>query len=230
MRKLSLAGLVAAAVLTIPSRPQAQLSVGLRAAYAIPMGDAVSVPGIANYSEKDLFKAELPLQVDLYWRFTRKVSGGLYYSYAPARRGTQLKAYCEDIPGASCSRLWDMRVGAQLEYDSMPGEWLNPWLAVGSAFDWAHFRVNGFAITTPLGAASGDLDGSLRGWEWVNAQVGADFKLAPKVALGPYVQFAVGRYTVQHIELAGDTVAGGGIDNPKTHEWLTFGLRAKLGL
>lgn len=230
MGKPSLVGLVAAAVLILPAKPQAQVSLGVRAAYAVPTGDALTVAGIGSFSEKDLYEAEMPLQLDVYWRFTRRLSAGVFYSYAFPRRGTQLESFCEGIPGASCSRLWNMRVGAQVEYGLMPGEWLEPWLAVGSALDISHFRVDSFSFTTPLGTASGDLDGTLRGWEWVNAQIGADVRLGQNLAFGPYFQFAIGQYTVQHIELAGATVAGGGIDEKKTHEWYTFGLRAKLDL
>ncbi len=229
MRRLPLIGFVAA-IVGLPAMTEAQVSLGLRAGWAFPRGDALDVAGIGNFTEKDLFKGELPIQVDLSFRLAPSLSAGFYYSYAFPSKGTQLKDFCDNIPGASCSNLYDMRFGVQAEYDLSPNEALDPWIAIGTGMEIAHFKVKGFAIPTLGGLVSGDLEGTLRGWEWLNAQIGVDLRSSPGFAIGPYLQYAVGQYTVQDFKLAGQSVAGGGVDNPRTHGWVTVGLRGKFDL
>ncbi|HET9552280.1 MAG TPA: hypothetical protein VFP50_04875 [Anaeromyxobacteraceae bacterium] len=224
---------LAAAALLAPDAGQAQVSLGLRAGYSIPMGDAFEASAIGTtFKQKDLFKGEIPLQVDASWRFTKAVSAGLYYAYSFAVKGSQLKQFC-DLPGASCSGLYEMSVGAQAALRLPPQGALEPWVGAGAGLQIAHFKVKGFTFPNPIpppATISGDLDGTLRGWEG-RVEAGAAYRLTGQFAVGPYVQLLFGQYRVQDITLGAlGTVAGGGVDSPKTHELVTLGLRGTFDL
>ena len=88
----------------------------------------------------------------------------------------------------------------------------------------------GFIPGAPPTLLTADLEGTFRGW---NGQVegGADYRLGPNLVVGPLLSLGIGQYRVQHVTLSGQgTVAGGGVDTPKTHEWITIGLRGRFDL
>jgi opacity protein-like surface antigen len=228
---------LAAAVVLLPVLGLAQVSIGLRAAYAIPMGDALGGQAIGqSFKESDLYQGAIPVQVEAAWRFTPSLSAGLYASYGYGLKGSQLKDFC-DQPGASCPAPADWRYGVQAAYSFGRQGPVEPWAGVGAGMQIAHFKVKGFTTQVPnpfpppaLVPFTGDLSGTLRGWE-VNFQAGADWRLATQLLAGPYLQFGVGQYRVQDITLGAlGTVASGGVDSPQTHEWVTIGVRGRFDL
>jgi hypothetical protein len=233
MRKL-LVGF-AAASLAVPVL--AQVSVGLRAAYAFPLGDALGGQAIGqSFKESDLYRGVIPVQVEASWRITPRLSAGLYGSYGYGFKGKSLKDFC-DLPGASCPAPVDWRYGAQAAWSFGPQGPVEPWVGLGGGMRIAHFKVKNFTTQVPNPAPppalvpfTGDLDGSLRGWE-LNVQGGADWRLLPQLVAGPYLQAAVGQYRVQDVSYGSlGTVAGGGVDSPQTHGFITVGLRGRFDL
>lgn len=218
------------AILAFPAVASAQFSLGLRAGYAIPAGDAYEQSGFGVFKQKDLAKSAIPIQIDASWRFTPALSAGLYFGYAFGQTGTKLKEMCSTA-GASCDSPSFMRYGVQAAWSFMPGEMIDPWVGVAAGIESASFAVKNFMYgfippSTPLVA---DLDGTLRGWE-ARAEVGADYRRGAWAA-GPYFSFGVGQYRVQHVTLSGQgTVAGGSVDSAQTHEWFTLGLRGRFDL
>jgi len=80
---------------------------------------------------------------------------------------------------------------------------------------------------TPLVA---DLEGTLRGWE-ATVGGGVDHRLSNAFVVGPFLSVGVGQYTVQHVTLSDQgTVAGGGVDSAKTHQWVNLGVRGRFDL
>jgi hypothetical protein len=219
---------LAAAALVAPAAGRAQVSFGLRAGYAFPVGDALSNGAVGeSFKESDLYRGVIPLQIEAFWRITPSLSAGLYGSYGYGFEGKQLRDFC-DTPGASCPAPIDWRYGAQAAWSFGPQGPVEPWVGLGGGMRIAHFKVRGFS--TLLSPVSGDLDGSLRGWE-LNLQGGADWRLSPRVVAGPYVQAAVGQYRVQDISFGSlGTVAGGAVDSPQTHGFVTVGLRGRFDL
>jgi hypothetical protein len=221
------------AVLLVPALASAQVSLGLRAGYAFPFGDAYEQSGLGTFKQSDLAKGALPLQLDATWRFSPAVSAGVYVSYGFGQAGSRLKELCA-TPGSSCKDPTFIRYGAQGAYTFEAAGKLDPWLGLSVGVEQASFGVKSFVYGvipgSPPTVLAADLDGTLRGWE-AGVAGGADYRLSPSFAIGPVVSFSVGQYTVQHITLAGQgTVAGGGVDTAKTHEWLTLGVRGRFDL
>lgn len=225
----------AAAVVFLPPRSMAQVTVGFRAGYAIPTGDAANVAGFGSFKEKDLYAGVVPLQIEASWRFTPALSAGLYYSYGFATKGSQLDTLvCANA--SSCSGLYQMRLGAQAAWSFGPQGPVEPWVGLGAGWEAAHFEAKNASFPTgappPFDRTPPDtLSGTLRGWE-LSFQGGADWRASPALALGPFVSVQVGQYRVQDVRyLAPGTVPGnGGIPSAKAHEFITLGVRGKFDI
>jgi len=221
------------ALLAVPSLAVAQVSLGLRAGYTFPAGDAYEQTGLGTFKQSDLVKSVIPLQLDASWRFNKSLSAGLYFAYGFGQAGTKLSDMCS-TPGASCDSPTTMHYGAQVAYTLDSAGAAAPWFGLGVGMQSASFKVKGFmygAIPgTPPIPLTADLDGTLRGWEG-RVEGGADFRVSPSFLVGPLLTIGFGQYRVQDITLSGQgTVAGGGVDSPKMHELFTLGVRGRFDL
>jgi hypothetical protein len=211
----------------------AQVSVGLRAGYALPSGNAYEQSGFGTFKEKDLAKGVVPIQLDATWRFTGALSGGIYYAYGFGQTGSKLAQLCS-TPGAACDRPNIVRYGVQLAYGLGPTAGFEPWLGLAAGMESATFKVKNFVYgvapgppPTPLVA---DLAGTLRGWE-TELQGGADYRVTQTFLAGPFISLGLGQYRTQHVTLSGQgTVAGGGVDSAKSHVWMSIGARGRFDL
>jgi hypothetical protein len=220
MRKLFFLGAVLAAV-AFPAASHAQASkftLGLRLGYAPAMGDAAK-----DFALSDAMKSQIPLQVDAAFKVTPEVAVGAYLSYGFGQagslpvNGTNL---C-DLSGVDCAAS-DTRLGIEAFYTftQVTGQFV-PWVAVGTGWEWA---------STSAEDASGKFETSYNGWEYLNLQVGGDWKVSPNFGIGPYVMYSMGQYGDATVKFAGQTLASGSIDNKAMHEWLSFGVIGKFDL
>ena len=231
MRK-ALFGVVLATTL-FPAAALAQASVGLRLGYGLPMGDAYEQSGFGTFKQSGLAKGQVPVQLDAAWRFTPALSGGLYLGYGFAQTGSKLKDLCS-TPGSSCDSPSTLRYGVQAAWTFQTSRYVDPWIGLAVGVESASFQVKQFIYglnpgppPTPLQA---DLKGTLRGWQ-ASLEGGVDHRLSATFLAGPYLGVGVGQYTVQHITLSDQgTVAGGGVDSAKTHQWLSLGVRGRFDL
>jgi opacity protein-like surface antigen len=228
--KNSLLGLLLAAIL-LPAVASAQVSFGLRTGYSIPAGDAYEQSGFGTFKQSDLAKGVVPIQVDASWRFTPALSAGLYYGYGFGQIGTKLSQMCS-TPGASCDKPTFLRYGVQAAYALGSTGPVEPWLGLALGLESASFKVKNFVygFIPPATVLAADLDDTLTGW---NAQIegGADFVVTPALRVGPLLAVGIGQYRVQHVTLSDQgTVAGGGVDTAKTHEWITIGVRGRFDI
>ena len=86
MRKL-LTCLFAVAALSAPAAAHAQISLGLRLAYAPSFGDAVEDGELS-----DGVRSQIPVQVDAMYRLNPSVSLGGYFSYGFGQVGNEIEA------------------------------------------------------------------------------------------------------------------------------------------
>jgi hypothetical protein len=94
----------------------------------------------------------------------------------------------------------------------MPDASFAPWVGVGIGYEVT-------SMTASLAGASASTDFS--GFEFVNLQLGGDFKVGSNFALGPYVALSVAQYS---------SVGGVTGFEKGTHEWLQFGLKGTFDL
>ncbi len=208
------------AVLVFPTLAAAQVSLGLRVGYAIPGGDLSK-----NDPLKDNLSSQVPLQLDLMYRATPQAALGGYLSYGFAQVSSTLKNSIGAPPGASYSAS-TFRLGLQGTY-SFPQESFVPWVGLGSGLETANFEVKSGGVK---------ITGTARGWEYLNLQAGADYKVSKTFGLGLFASFAIGTFHYQGTEISGtgtvaDGSSGGGLgSDAASHNWFTFGLRGLFDL
>ena len=147
MKKTCSALVVAAALAFAPSA-HAQFALDLKVAYAIPMGDAFISEGV-NQALSDNLSGAMPLGIDARYRFTPNLSAGVYFQYSPAF----VKSSACD-PGASCSAS-NVRLGIEAVYGFMPEAGFNPWVSLGTGWEWATFKQSAGGV---------DVSATLDGW------------------------------------------------------------------
>lgn len=209
-----------AAVLAFACPAQAQVAIDLKVGYALPTGDAFAFGGgdgspfygPMNYT----WSGAIPIEVAGRYRFSPRFSAGLYFQYNPAQVASRLCA-----SGMTCSGH-DMRLGVEAVYGFLPDRFLNPWVSVGTGWQWTQFSI---ATATDSAALT------YSGWEYFNVQAGLDFNLSSMFAVGPYLGYFGGTYTSLSSTLNG--VSGSSaIDSQfrAFHGWIQFGAKGTVNL
>jgi hypothetical protein len=205
MRKLLLI-----AALLVPVASQAKVQLGLRLGFAPAIGDAAKDVKMKEFTNK----SQIPIQLDALYKVNKDIGVGAYFSYGV---GQVDYAGCD---AADCSGSV-MRFGVQGHYTvnqlKLP---LVPWAGVGFGYEIAKDTIDD---------AGGKLETTLSGFEFLNLQVGGDYAVNEKFAVGPYLQFSVGQYSKAKFESGGASVDRD-ITDKAMHEWFGFGLRGKFDL
>lgn len=182
------------------------LEVGFRVGYALALGDVQS-----GTSFNDFSKNMVPLQVDLGYRIDGNWFAGAYFQYG----FTGIKDPVCDNSGVDCSSH-DFRFGIEGQYHLMPSAVIDPWVGLGVGYEFYHLNTS---------ASGTEASETLRGWEFVNVSLGADYKLAPSLGVGPFIGLSVGEFTDASLSVTGLPDQSGSIDDKAVHLWLTFGMR-----
>lgn len=194
------------------------VQVGVRLGYSLPMGESVK-----DSKMSDGLKSAIPIQLDVGYRVMPALVVGGFFSYAPL----QLKDGEQGCPsGADCSN-YQMRFGVQGHYHLMPTEKLDPWLGAGIGYEMVGSK-----------ASKGSVESSFTygGLEFLSLQAGADYKVMPKLGIGPYLNFALAQYSSTSVKVTGTGVADFDksedvpSDKKAMHQWLTIGVRGAFDL
>ena len=73
----------------------------------------------------------------------------------------------------------------------------------------------------------------MKGFQFLVLEAGGDFKATPALAVGPFVNFALGKYTTYSSSVTSNTTSqdrSGDLQDTGLHEWLTFGVRGQYNL
>lgn len=205
-----IAALAVAAGLAFAPEAKAQVTLDLKLGYALPTGSLFQ-----DASMSDLYSGAFVLGVDGLYRFTPNLSAGVYFQWNPAF----VKSSACD--GGSCSG-YDMRVGAQVAYAFTPEGSFNPWVSLGTGWQWTQAKGSGGGVSSSF---------TLSGWEYFNVQAGVDFPVARSFAIGPYLGYSGGTYT----SISGNVGGLSGSDSVPSefrtfHGWFQFGLKGALNL
>lgn len=197
----------AAAVLLALAAPDARAApeVALRLGVAPALGSAVD-----DVPMGDVVSVHLPVQLDALWR-EGPLAGGLYASWGPGRAGR-----CD--AGASCGAAVT-RAGLQATWTFATGGGPEAWGGVAAGYEWAAAeRTRGTTVRT-----------SLRGLEPLALQGGVEWRVHPRVALGPFGLLSLGRYARMTVD-AGGRAADAAIADRAVHLWFHVGVRARVDL
>jgi len=204
--------------LLAPAAASAQLTLGARVGYAFPTGKVDDGP---DADLGDYWKNQIPLQVDVGFKLSPALTLGGYVSYGFSSAGDVADAELCSLTDVDCS-LSIVRLGVQLDYafeTASPS--VVPWFGVGTGYEWARIKADG-----PVGEAKL----TDKGWEILNLQVGADFKAGPSFAVGPFAQYAFGKYTRIELEDEDGNTLGGDVEDTAMHGWFQIGVRGRFGL
>jgi hypothetical protein len=209
---------------------EGHLRVGLRTGYGLPLGHYAEVRTLAGFRDESVNAISddtygvVPLWLDLgYWISSRLAVGG-YFVFGLV---LPKSAPAENPLAGGCPENFDcaatgLRAGVQLEYTLFEAPQLRPWVALGLGYEWVSTDIESRDIDFRL--ASGHA-----GPEFLHLQAGADFTLAPKLLLGPFLTLSALQYTGCDLRLAGEKQPCQ-IDETAWHGWVLFGLRAALDL
>jgi hypothetical protein len=169
----------------------------------------------------DVWSGSLPIGIDARYRFTPNLSAGVYFQFNPAF----IASGCS-TGGVSCSG-YDMRTGLEVAYAFMPDGSFNPWVSLGTGWQWTQLSVS---------AGSLSANATFSGWEYFNVQAGVDFPLSKQFAIGPYLGYFGGTYTSASASanvpgfsgLSGSDSIPSGVRT--FHGWFQFGVKGSLNL
>jgi hypothetical protein len=211
MRKAILAAAgVALASVSMASPAHADggaVSLGLRTGYALPMGDAA---GGGNASLGDVISGVLPIWIDAGYKLNPNMYIGADFQYGIAFINTSKFQGCS-MSGVSCSAN-DVMIGANFHYHFMPDNTIDPWAGVGIGYEILSFNES---------AGGQSVGGNDNGFQFLNLQVGGDYKAMPNLGVGPFLMFSLGEFTNCSSSAGGDCK----IDQTAMHEWFTIGVR-----
>lgn len=191
------------------------IEVGLRTGYAIPLGNTVGAPsGASAPSLGDTVSGMVPIWVDAGYRLNPNMMVGAFFQYGLAFVNTGKNPTCSQS-GVSCSAN-DLMFGAQFHYHLMPDQTIDPWAGIGIGYE----ILNGSESAGGQSASQ-----SFSGFQFVNVQIGGDYKVMPNLGVGPFVMFSLGEYSGCSTSIPGASSSSCTINNTAMHEWLTFGIR-----
>jgi hypothetical protein len=220
MKRLLGAVAILAAV-SLPAVTRAQVALDLKVGYALPTGNVAAATTVSTDPHGPLsnrVSGAVPIEVAGRYRFTPSFSAGIYFQYDPAFVATY-----SCLATFTCTAS-DVRVGAEAVYAFLPDSTFNPWISLGSGWEWLNQSVDIPAtLTSP--AATHKL--GLNGWEWFNVQIGADWNVSKMFAFGPYVGFFGGQYSSATVDGKSTTIASSARE---FHGWWQFGLKGTVNL
>jgi outer membrane protein W len=199
-----------------PSNPDRGLSFGLRTGYGLPFGKQYD--GDANVRSD--FKGTIPIWLDAGYRFSPSIYAGAYGLFGFGLMNTSNQC---GLDGASCSG-YDVRIGVNVQYHVMPKTVVDPWVGLGFGYEWLHAKGSG---------PGWSVSQTLRGFELLGLQIGADFEVDTSFKLGPFIGYSIGKFdsgSKSQAIGAPNVSADAGIANTALHEWLTLGVRGVLNI
>jgi len=217
-KALLLLSLLTLATAARPARAgdDAGLQLGLRAAYALPLGDAGDGAEL-----RDLTPGAVPVQLEAGWRFDRHWLAGAYFAWGPSLVGDVAKDALAEAGASDVSGHFEQRVGLQGIYTFSPLSKLAPWVGLGLGYEWTRYA--------DAKLPSGDeTEVGLRGFEAL-LQVGGDYRVTSRLTVGPYATFSVGQYGSHVATVEGDSSTTD-VEDRGIHEWVQLGFKGSFDL
>jgi hypothetical protein len=192
--------------------PPVGLSLSARLGYGAPTG-RISDEG--DGALHDLIDNKVPIWLELGYRFSPVLRGGIFFEYAPANVASD---FCPTEFG-NCDAT-DYRLGLDLQFHLAPFRPIDPWVGFGFGYEW----LNAEAYSS---AANDVVRFRYSGWELPLLEAGIDVAVLPGMTVGPYVSYSMGRYTDVWDSFS-DTTSN--ISSQAYHGWLEVGVKGTFNL
>ena len=181
------------------------LEFGVRAGYGFGL-----INGEGSGDPPDFYRISklIPLWADLGYRIHPNWYVGALFQFGIAQGLEGCKYFA---PPPSCSGN-DLRFGVNVHYHFRPNRKLDPWVGVGAGYEIAHLK-----FTFPRD----NLSVKFSGFEFVNLQLGVDYRVFSAVAIGPFVAFTMAQYSDEFANTTGSN---------KLHGWLMLGIRGAFDI
>jgi hypothetical protein len=195
--------------------------IGLRTGYAWSAGKLGAPPNGTDSDLGDYVSGQLPFWLDAGYRFSPNLYLGGYFQYGFGFVNDDRRDLCRNA-NVDCSAS-DVRLGILGRYHFAPQWQLSPWFGFGLGYEWGAFALHQSII------GSSDTDSSWSGFEIANLQVGADYLVASRIALAPFISVSFGQYQSSKTTTKTGTTSTTTEDDlasKSIHEWILIGVRA----
>ncbi|MCK8497404.1 outer membrane beta-barrel protein [Myxococcus fulvus] len=205
-------------------------ALGLRAGFAVPYGDLAGNPSGEGDGAPvgDLVSSVIPLELNAGYFFNKNFYLGAFFQYGLGSLNTDTEDGEEDpcsVDGVSCSAT-QLRFGVNAAYHFDATPMVDPWVGVGIGYEILNSKVSAEALGQEISAKT-----SVKGFEFISAQGGVDFRISPKFSVGPYITATVGQYSSASISLSGDgeeEEQSQDLEEKAIHGWINGGVRAQF--
>lgn len=154
----------------------------------------------------DLGGAGLATQIGLGYRINPRFMVGVY---------TELDHYSLGDAPPSGSAISGMAAGVQMQYHFMPFNQFDPWVGVGTG--WRGYWVRNDNLPTH----------SLHGIDFVRAQVGLSYPIAPWLNLGPVVGASMTMFLSEKRSYQTDFA---NVDDPRLNTFVSAGIGGRFDI
>jgi len=214
------AALLAASTARAAEPAPSGFEIGVRTGYAFSAGNRGAPPNGTDQPVGDYVGGQIPLWLDVGYRFNGDFYLGGFVQYGFGIVNDDRQDACR-LDNVDCSAS-DTRLGLMGRYHLPTSSPLSPWLGFGVGYEWGTFSLHQSLI------GSSNTDQTWSGFEFANLQVGADYHVAPKVALAPFVSVSFGQFRgISTKTTTGMTTTTTEEDVAETsvHEWILIGVR-----
>jgi len=180
--------------------PRHGFQMSIRTGYAIPMGNAYS-----NEKMSQGFGGQVPFLFDV----GGKVGN---YIFIGGNLGLNFGG-CGDVVANDCASV-SFRLGAEIIFNILPRNRVNPWVGYGIGIEASGVSANG-----------GTESISFFGPEFAHFLGGVDFRVSKGFGVGPFADFGIGEYTKASVTQNNQTISGTLDGGKAVHEWLTLGAK-----
>lgn len=185
----------------------------VRGGYSFPLGEATG--GQGDYLS-DAFGHQTQFTADLGGKPWDSVFLGAYIGGGAGYSGDAWRTRCSFPYTESPCIALSARTGAQVHYQFLPDQRLNPWIGYGIGREFVRLSGEGNGHKTILSGS---------GLEFAHLMAGLDLRRSEFVGVGLFVDVSIGQFDTQSIEIDG-VKESGEIDRKAMHRWLTLGFRA----
>jgi opacity protein-like surface antigen len=223
--------IVAAAALALAAASPARaaesaesgVEIGARLGYAFPAGSLGAAPNLQDNDVSNYVSGLVPLWLDAGYRFNHEAYLGAYFTYGLGLVNDDRQDGCRNA-NVNCSAS-DVRLGVMGRFHFPPLAQFSPWLGLGIGYEWGTFSLDLSAVGLP------NTEFGYSGWEFANFQLGADYKVAPKVAIAPFVSVSIDRFSDLSTTLttANDkNTTDQELAKKSIHSWILIGARVAI--